>query len=632
MATRYGIAMTRSPEAGVPLGRIASPRLVYVVIAVCTAVAALLRLYQLARPGYLLGVTEYDDGVQFGDAVRLVSGVIPYRDFVVMQPPGSVLLMAPVAALAKVIGTAWGLAIARLLTVAADIACVVLLGLLVRHRGPVATAIACGVYAVYPDALVAAHTFLLEPWLNLFCLLGALMVFDGDQVTGRRRRLAWGGVLFGVAASIKIWAIVPLLVICVLVGRQPRRLGWVAGGAAAGLGVLVLPFLIMAPGALVKDVLVTQYVRDNIWHDPLALPRLSNLAGFSLDPGISATIRVLVLLGFAAIVPVGYLAVCLAGRRRPAPLDWYALIGLVAVAAMLLWPLSFWAHYGAVAGPFIALVVALPVGLLRPAEDRYQLVPLVAVGLVAALLITGLGVGQFAAETRLRAWASPAAQADRVLPPGACVLTDNPALALGSNRFTPDGAGCPAMVDSFGTYLSMTGGKRQHASGQQLNTLRDLWRYDFARARYVWFEPGSQGQIPWTNSLYAYFKRHYRLIGLPYGRGFGNVPKGGIYEQRSALPHPLQAPRLPTGPASAQVTGRGRPDLDRPQGVNTIRPTVLPSASRCTPSATSSRPSRSPISGRIRPSAASLMSWAWQSRMACGSLAWYRPQCKPTIE
>ncbi len=78
------------------------------MIAVCAAAAAFLRFYQLTRPGYLLGVTEYDDGVQFGDAVRLVSGVIPYRDFVVMQPPGSIVLMAPVALLAKVTGSAWG--------------------------------------------------------------------------------------------------------------------------------------------------------------------------------------------------------------------------------------------------------------------------------------------------------------------------------------------------------------------------------------------------------------------------------------------------------------------------------------------------------------------------------------------
>src|SRR5271154_4896468 len=219
MATRYGITMTRAHEAGVPLGRIATPRLVYTVIAVCTAAAAFLRLYQLTRPGYLLGVTEYDDGVQFGDAARLFTGVIPYRDFVVVQPPGSFLVMAPVALLAKVTGSAWGLAIARLLTAAADTACVALLGLLVRHRGPVAAGIACGIYAVYPDALIAAHTFMLEPWLNLFCLLGALAVFDGDRLADRPRRLAWGGAAFGFAVAVKLWAVVPLAVVGLLLLR-----------------------------------------------------------------------------------------------------------------------------------------------------------------------------------------------------------------------------------------------------------------------------------------------------------------------------------------------------------------------------------------------------------------------------
>ena len=533
MTTRYGIAMTRDPEAGVPLGRIETPRLAYWVIAACAVAGALLRLYQLARPGYLLGVTEYDDGVQFGDALRLVGGVIPYRDFVVVQPPGSVLLMAPVAVLAKVTGTAWGLGVARLLTVAADTACIVLLGLLVRHRGPVAAGIACGVYAVYPDALVAAHTFLLEPWLNLFCLAAAVAFFDGDRVSGRRRRLGLAGVLFGLAAAVKLWAVVPLVVAAVLAGRRPRDAGVLAGGAAAGFGVLVLPFLVMAPGPLVKDVLVSQYLRADVWHPFQPLPRLSDLAGFHLDPGLSATVQILVLLSFAAIVPVGYLAVCLAARRRPAALDWYALIGLVVVVGMLLWPSSYYSHYGAFAGPFIALAVALPVGLLRPAEQRHQIVPVVAVGLAAGMLIVGVGVGQFAAETRLQAWSSHGAAADRLIPAGSCVLTNNPALTITADRFTLDPPpGCPGLVDPFGAYLTMTSGKRQIASQQQLSSVRAMWLFDFSRARYVWLTAGSQAQIPWTPALRAYFGSHFRLIGLDYGYGPRGRPKGEIYARR----------------------------------------------------------------------------------------------------
>lgn len=529
MATRYGIAMTRAPQDGVPLGRIATPRLVYGVIAVCTAAAAFLRLYQLARPGYLLGVTEYDDGVQFGDALRLASGAIPYRDFVVMQPPGSILLMAPVALLAKVTGSATGLAIARVLTACADTACVALLGLLVRHRGPVAAGIACGIYAVYPDALIAAHTFLLEPWLNLFCLIGALLAFDGDRMTGGWR-LAWGGVAFGFAAAVKIWALVPLAVIGLLVLRRPRRLAALAGGAVAGLGVPVLPFLVMAPGAAATDLIISQFQRANVTHPP-PLPRLSDLAGFALFPDLTSTMSLLVLLAVGAAVALGYMAVCLAGARLAA-LDWYALISLVAVIAMLLWPYGYWSHYGAFAGPFIALVLALPVGLLHPAERGHQIVPLIAASVVAAIVIAAVGLRQFAAETRLSTSTSLAARADQLIPPGSCVLTNDSSLIISADRFTPDTARCPAMVDAYGTFLALTDGRKLLASPQQVSSVTAVWHSAFPRARYVWLETGSQGQIPWTAALYAYFNSHFKLIGLVNGPGAHDVPEGGLYVRR----------------------------------------------------------------------------------------------------
>src|SRR5712691_5892043 len=70
---------------------------VILVIAAATAVGLALRLWQLSRPGYLLGLTEYDDGPYFGSAALLVHGVLPYRGFVLVQPPGITLLMAPAA-------------------------------------------------------------------------------------------------------------------------------------------------------------------------------------------------------------------------------------------------------------------------------------------------------------------------------------------------------------------------------------------------------------------------------------------------------------------------------------------------------------------------------------------------------
>jgi len=122
------------------------------VIAAATLLALLLRFYQLARPGYLLGVNEYDDGNYFGSAVRLINGALPYRDFLIVQPPGITLLMIPAALLSKVTGSAWGMAVGRILTSLAGAAAVTLAGLLVRHRGVLATVMPAGSPRSIPTA------------------------------------------------------------------------------------------------------------------------------------------------------------------------------------------------------------------------------------------------------------------------------------------------------------------------------------------------------------------------------------------------------------------------------------------------------------------------------------------------
>ena len=78
--------------------------------------------YQLSLPNVLFGYhystgNPYDDGVYLGAALHLVNGVLPYRDFVLLHPPGVALLMTPIAALGRIIGTRDAMAGARLVTV-----------------------------------------------------------------------------------------------------------------------------------------------------------------------------------------------------------------------------------------------------------------------------------------------------------------------------------------------------------------------------------------------------------------------------------------------------------------------------------------------------------------------------------
>src|SRR5262249_14932993 len=231
---------------------------VIVVIAAATMLALGLRIYELSAPGYLLGLTEYDDGSYFGSAIHLLRGILPYRDFVFVQPPGIILLMTPAALVGKLTTTASGMAIGRVLTMLASAGGVVLVGLLVRHRGVLAALIACGVLAVFPDSIAAAHTVLVEPWLVLFCLIGAVAVFDRDRLTASARRLAWGGGAVGFAGALGGGASSPGVVVGARCLAWARRAGIFAAGVAAGFLVPVLPFLALAPARFYQSLIVAQ--------------------------------------------------------------------------------------------------------------------------------------------------------------------------------------------------------------------------------------------------------------------------------------------------------------------------------------------------------------------------------------
>jgi alpha-1,2-mannosyltransferase len=520
----------------------------------------------------------------FGNALRLVSGFIPYRDFQMVQPPGSMLILAPVALLAKVIGTAPGLAIARVLTVGADVANIALIGVLIRQRGPLAVGIACGVYAVYPDALIASRTFMLEPWLNLCCLIAAVLLFGdgrlagvgqrGEPSGGRRprlpdnARLAWAGVAFGFGAAIKIWAAVPYAsaVLLLVTGAflaapsllpgsardlwaRLRPAAIMTGGAALGLGIPLLPFAIMAPGGLLRGVLVGQLARNSGGErDPLG--RLADMAGLRIFSDKLPNETVLaVLTVFALVMLACYAWVYLigrAGRRHgPAWLDMYALIGAVATTAMFLWPRLYYSHYGAFAGPFLGLAVALPIGLLaagRSAARRGAAettaagrMPM-AVGVTAALaavLVLGLAG---ATEIQLHQESQSdgnqvSAAADRLIPEGACVLTNYASYTETADRFFSADPGCPPMVDSFGTLFDMTSGGSIKSPLSALLSVRALWMSSLEHAQYFWITRDTTNQIPWDSQLLGYFHTHYRLIGLGWRTALLDraVPEPGIY-------------------------------------------------------------------------------------------------------
>src|SRR3984957_15642999 len=219
------------------------------VIIAATVLALALRLFLVTRPGFLTsGTVEYDDGVYLGAAMRLLHGAMPYKDYAFVQPPGIILVALPAGLAGSLTSQATGLAVARVLSVLASTACVPLVGRLVRHRGVITCAVAAGLLAVYPADILSSRTLLLEPWMNLACLLAATAAFRAGRLASPKW-LARGGGGLGVGAAIKFWAAVPaaaLLAVC-LIARPPagtsraRRAWAVAGGSVGGFAALAGP-------------------------------------------------------------------------------------------------------------------------------------------------------------------------------------------------------------------------------------------------------------------------------------------------------------------------------------------------------------------------------------------------------
>ena len=499
------------------------------VVIIVTAAAFALRLHrQYARAGFLFGVTEYDDGPYFGSAVRLVHGSMPYRQFVLVQPPGITLLMSPAALLSYWTGTAWGLAIGRILTLLAGTAGVALAGLLVRHRGLLAVLVACGITAVYADAVGAAHTVLVEPWLVLFCLAGALAVFDRDKITTSTKRLAWGGVLFGFAGVVEAWAIVPVIVLAALCLPHLKRAAIYAGGVAAGFLVPVLPFVIAAPRGFYHSLITAQIGYRAHAVRVTFLSRLRDLTGFPYAMDWPKTTLLLAALALVVCVIVAQAGAMAITHRPPPTLDWFAMASTALIVAMFLWPPQFHYHFAQFLAPFLALSLALSVSRLlygaEPGEDLAvswprtsgpQAARRLGMGIVSvtAVALAAAAVLQFRSDAVYTPVMGPVpAAVGRLIPPGACVLTDQVSVTLLANRFESSDPRCPQMVDSLGTTLALSHGLKPGTGAATVPAVTAWWKQAFSNAQYALFTRSNATRIAWSPALKAYLASHFTQI------------------------------------------------------------------------------------------------------------------------
>jgi alpha-1,2-mannosyltransferase len=506
-----------------------------VTVILATVLALALRLFILTRPGLLTDVTEYDDGVYLGGAIRLTEGALPYRDFAFVQPPGILLLMTPVALAGRIFSTAAAMGIARVLTVCASTACVPLAGNLMRYRGVVATALTCGFLAVYPDGVFTARTLMLEPWMNVCCLIAANAAFSRGRLASPGR-LAWAGIALGFAGTVKFWAAAPaaaLLAVCLITRRQqPGRIRAYLAGLVGGFCIPIAPLVLAAPGAFVRGTLLYQASRVGAYV-PIALrlahvmgldavlniegqPALAS-AGNSLALGVAAPapgaavgwLPLVAIVVLTAVLGIGYSW----DRRLPSQLEWFALaVTALATAAVLAYS-AFFYHYGEFVAPWLALALGGASACLPGRASIRR----------TAVAITGAAVfGAAAIQVHaLAPLSTPAsAQLGRMIPPHACVVTDEISLLVSADRFDIP-PGCPYVIDSLATTLMLSHGVSIQGGAGRMASVAYAWRSILDRARYVWLSPGDARRIPagtWFREDFAPVSGYVPGIGQLFER------------------------------------------------------------------------------------------------------------------
>lgn len=436
-----------------------SPRvgLGWVQAVVLGAVTAGIRLVATLRTGGFTATHVYDDAVYFTSAVRFVHGSWPYRDFVLLHPPGMTLLLSPFAWLAGPIGDAHAFILARLVIMGAAGLTAVLVASLAAERGRFAGWVAGLTYALFSSSVFAGSTLFMEGVSSLVAVSALILLTGRRSSTPSWQRVVAAGLLLGLLPVLKVWN-APLALVILSSGGRSRWL--LAGGSAlVSFTALVGPFLVRDPGALWRMVVTVQLGRPRYAVDPLA--RFGNLFGYA--SGGSTTlevegVRLAATLAALALV-VGILAICL--RSGVAPV--FPALFLVSAGLVLSAPLGL-GNYGELAAPWLAVLAGLAAASSTGGgRGRARLI--VAASLVWLVLLSP-GAARHVGRPLPVAWLNEQLVGAR------CVVTDDPVVLIATNRLSGQlGGDCPEV------WVDVSGRSYDDASdGNPDRTRNQVWQ------------------------------------------------------------------------------------------------------------------------------------------------------------
>jgi hypothetical protein len=136
----------------------------------------------------------------------------------------------------------------------------------------------------------------------------------------------------------------------------------------------------------------------------------------------------------------------------------------------------------------------------------------------------------------------PSGAVDAEIPPGACVTSDEPDLAITANRFVPSASACPAIVDPFGMWMVRNHEQLPGSPPPISPSFVADWRSWLQRSNFVMLSVQLSDYIPWTPALIQWFDQQFVLIS--------SQPHTFVYRNVSYTPSVV----VPSGSATQLVT------------------------------------------------------------------------------
>lgn len=403
-------------------------RFFYIALLLIALSGLAMRISALVGGKAAYSPTGYDDGVYFSASALLVRGVLPYRDFVFVHPPGILYIVALVSWLPDAQD---GFVAARMLGSVIGGVNIFLIGLIVaRASHPAGGLVAALLYAGYPDAVVAERSVYLEPVLNLSCLIAAMLWL--------RQKPLPAGVAAAFACAVKFWGGIWVIAAIAAERGWRRTVRFIVAAAVAGLLALA-PLALTAPRSFLTQTLVFQVSRppDGVAG---AVARLRQIA----DSGHRA----------ATVLAVIALLVFIVKIRRLSEAERFFTVAMLLTIAAFLASSSYWSHYNSHLAASQCAVAGLGAAALLQALPRYRSAAAAAV----FILIIGIDFPVWREMKRGIDAQSPellavAQTVRRNVPKDAPFFAFDPTWSLVMGRLPDCCDGAPPVVDSYGAML-----------------------------------------------------------------------------------------------------------------------------------------------------------------------------------